>query len=95
MFRAVEESPRELTAARRYLGVYLMGARDATEKFADLYGRTRDATVKTDYLALLDDLERGMEAKRETLLISDRTDLDVEIEVLRDRLKRDGLPVGE
>jgi hypothetical protein len=36
-----------------------------------------------------------MEAKRETLLISDRTDLDVEIEVLRDRLKRDGLPVGE
>ena len=52
-------------------------------------------SAKRDYLALLDDLERGMDAKRETLLITDRTDLDVEIEVLRDRLKRDGLPVRD
>lgn len=95
MFRAVEDDPRDLSAARKYLGVYLMGARDATAKFADLYAVTRDGTVKADYFALLDDLERGMDAKRETLLVSDRTDLDVEIEVLRDRLKRDGLPTGE
>ncbi|PWJ18301.1 5-bromo-4-chloroindolyl phosphate hydrolysis family protein [Jannaschia seohaensis] len=95
MFRTVEEDPRDLSAARKFLGVYLMGARDATAKFADLYAQTRDATAKREYFALLDDLERGMDAKRETLLITDRTDLDVEIEVLRDRLKRDGLPVGE
>lgn len=95
MFRAVEDDPRDLSAARKFLGVYLMGARDATAKFADLFAATRDPVVKTDYFALLDDLERGMDAKRETLLISDRTDLDVEIEVLRDRLKRDGLPTGE
>lgn len=95
MFRAVEDDPRDLTPARKYLGVYLMGARDATVKFADLYAQTRDATVKADYFALLDDLERGIDTKRETLLITDRTDLDVEIEVLRDRLKRDGLPIGE
>ncbi|TFL19598.1 5-bromo-4-chloroindolyl phosphate hydrolysis family protein [Jannaschia formosa] len=95
MFRTVEEDPRDLSAARKFLGVYLMGARDATAKFADLYAQTRDATVKREYFALLDDLEKGMDAKRETLLVTDRTDLDVEIEVLRDRLKRDGLPVGE
>ncbi|MGB3406788.1 MAG: 5-bromo-4-chloroindolyl phosphate hydrolysis family protein [Jannaschia sp.] len=95
MFRAVEDDPRDLTAARKFLGVYLMGARDATAKFADLYAATGDPVVKTDYFALLDDLEKGMDAKRETLLLSDRTDLDVEIEVLRDRLKRDGLPTGE
>lgn len=95
MFRAVEDDPRDLSTARKYLGVYLMGARDATAKFADVYAQTKDAAVKADYFALLDDLERGMEAKRETLLITDRTDLDVEIEVLRDRLKRDGLPTGE
>ena len=95
MFRTVEDDPRDLTAARKYLGVYLMGARDATVKFADLYAATRDAGAKADYLKLLDDLERGMDAKRETLLIADRNDLDVEIEVLRDRLKADGLPTGE
>lgn len=95
MFRAVEDDPRDLSAARKFLGVYLMGARDATAKFADLYAATRDPVVKTEYFALLDDLEKGMDAKRETLLITDRTDLDVEIEVLRDRLKRDGLPTGE
>ncbi|MEM7640972.1 MAG: 5-bromo-4-chloroindolyl phosphate hydrolysis family protein [Pseudomonadota bacterium] len=95
MFRQVEDDPRDLTSARKYLGVYLMGARDATAKFADLYAETRDPVVKTDYFALLDDLEKGIEARRETLLVSDRTDLDVEIEVLRDRLKRDGLPTGD
>jgi 5-bromo-4-chloroindolyl phosphate hydrolysis protein len=95
MFRAVEDDPRDLSAARRFLGVYLMGARDATAKFADLYAQTRDATVKAEYFSLLDDLEKGMDAKRETLLLTDRSDLDVEIEVLRDRLKRDGLLVGE
>jgi 5-bromo-4-chloroindolyl phosphate hydrolysis protein len=95
MFRQVEDDPRDLTSARKYLGVYLMGARDATAKFADLYAETRDQSAKAEYFALLDDLERGIEARRETLLIGDRTDLDVEIEVLRDRLKQDGLPTRE
>ncbi|WP_299649399.1 5-bromo-4-chloroindolyl phosphate hydrolysis family protein [uncultured Jannaschia sp.] len=95
MFRVVEDDPRDLNAARKFLTVYLMGARDATAKFADLYASTRDRQAKVDYFHLLDDLERGMDARRETLLSSDRTDLDVEIEVLRDRLKADGLPTGE
>ncbi|WP_299816103.1 5-bromo-4-chloroindolyl phosphate hydrolysis family protein [uncultured Jannaschia sp.] len=95
MFRVVEDDPRDLNAARKFLSVYLMGARDATAKFADLYAATRDRQAKVDYFSLLDDLERAMDARRETLLISDRTDLDVEIEVLRDRLKADGLPTGE
>ena len=95
MFRTVEDDPRDLTAARKYLGVYLMGARDAAAKFADLYAATRDPEAKAEFFGLLDELERGFDAKRETLLVADRTDLEVEIEVLRDRLKRDGLPTGD
>jgi len=34
LFRAVEDDPRDLTAARKYMGVYLLGARDATARFA-------------------------------------------------------------
>lgn len=91
MFRTVEEDPRDLTAARKYLGVYLQGARDATVKFADLYGRNRDPQVRADYLALIDDLESNFSARTQKLLLTDRSDLDVEIDVLRERLSRENL----
>ncbi|PZX17772.1 5-bromo-4-chloroindolyl phosphate hydrolysis protein [Palleronia aestuarii] len=91
MFRRVEEDPRDLSGARRWLGVYLLGARDATVKFADLYARNRDPEVRKDYILLLDDLEEGFARRTETMLLDDRSDLDVEIEVLRDRLARDGV----
>lgn len=91
MFRTVEQDPRDLTAARRYLGVYLLGARDATVKFADLYSRSRDAKARSDYEALLNDLEKEFAARTEKLLLDDRTDLDIEIEVLRERLEREGV----
>ncbi len=87
LFRGVEDDPRDLTAARKYLSVYLMGARDATVKFADLYARSRDAQARADYLALLDDLETTFADRSRSLLNDNRSDLDVEISVLRDRLK--------
>ena len=91
MFRIVEEDPRDLTASRRYLGVYLLGARDATIKFAELFQRTRDEPARTEYLTLLDDLEQSFAARSKKLLLDDKTDLDVEIEVLRERLAREGV----
>jgi hypothetical protein len=91
MFRTVEQDPRDLTGARRWLGVYLLGARDATVKFADLHSRTRDAGAKAEYLALLDDLEQGFAERTRKMLLDDRSDLDVEIEVLRDRLDREAV----
>lgn len=95
MFRAVENDPRDLTAARRYLGVYLLGAKDATVKFAKLYAAGRDPGVKADYTALLDDLEANFTAKHQALLSDNRTDLDIEIDVLRDRLRREGIHLAE
>lgn len=89
MFRTVEEDPRDLTAARKFLGVYLLGARDATVKFADLYTRRRDPQARAQYVALLDDLETNFASKTDTLLSDNRSDLDVEIEVLRERLARE------
>jgi 5-bromo-4-chloroindolyl phosphate hydrolysis protein len=89
LFRTVEADPRDLTAARRYLSVYLMGARDATVKFADLYARNRDPKAREDYLNLLDDLETTFADRSRRLLSDNRTDLDVEIDVLRERLKRE------
>ncbi|MFN3577425.1 MAG: 5-bromo-4-chloroindolyl phosphate hydrolysis family protein [Tabrizicola sp.] len=89
LFRTIESDPGDLTAARKYLSVYLMGARDATVKFADHYARSRDAGARTDYETLLSDLETTFAEKSKTFLTNSRSDLDVEIAVLRDRLKLD------
>jgi 5-bromo-4-chloroindolyl phosphate hydrolysis protein len=93
MFRQVEEDPRDLTQARRYLGVYLQGARDATVQFADLYARGRDARVRADYLAFLDDLDTNFAKRTTVMLADDRTNFDVETEVLRERLNRENLHI--
>jgi hypothetical protein len=95
MFRAVEDDPRDLSSARKFLSVYLRGARDATLKFADLYAKTKDAKARGDYEALLGDLETSFTQQRKTMLLENRSDLDVEIEVLRDRLKQEGLRAGD
>jgi len=94
LIRTVEEDPRDLTAARKYLGVYLMGARDATVKFADIYGRSRDAKARADYATLLDDLSDNFAARTRKLLVEDRSDLNIEIDVLRDRLQREGVRIA-
>ena len=96
MLRTVENDPRDLTAARRYLSIYLMGARDATVKFADLHARLHarahdDMGARKDYFALLSDLEQNFIDKTHKLLSDDAADLGIEIEVLRDRLRREGI----
>ncbi|MBB5516000.1 hypothetical protein FHS89_002020 [Rubricella aquisinus] len=91
VIRAVEDDPRDLPRARKFLGLYLTGARDATIKFADIWTRSRDAQARADYECLLDDLETSFRAHREKLMIEDRSDLDIEIDVLRHRLQQEGL----
>ncbi|MEQ8293921.1 MAG: 5-bromo-4-chloroindolyl phosphate hydrolysis family protein [Roseovarius sp.] len=91
MLRTIENDPRDLTGARKYLTVYLMGAKDATVKFADVYARSRDAKAREDYFGLLTDLEQNFNAKTRALLSDDSADLEIEIEVLRDRLEREGI----
>ncbi|MRX49433.1 hypothetical protein GI374_03015 [Paracoccus sp. S-4012] len=95
LFRRVEEDPGDLTAARRYLGVYLMGARDATVKFVDLYVQTQDASARAAWEALIADLETNFAARTRSLMQGSRADMDIEIEVLRDRLAREGVRVPQ
>ena len=94
MFRVVEEDPGDLTSARRYMGVYLMGARDASVKFADVWTQSREASARAAYEALLDDMEANYTARTRALLADGREGLDIEIDVLRDRLAREGLAMA-
>jgi hypothetical protein len=87
LFRGVESDPGDLTAARKYLSVYLQGAHDATVQFADIFAREKSAKARADYEALLTDLETNFAARSKALLSDSHTNLDIEIQVLRDRLK--------
>lgn len=98
LFRAVEQDPGDLALARRYMGVYLDGARDATNRFVELWIAHRDTAARTAYEALLTDLETDFASRTRTLIEGGRQDLTLEIEVLRERLSREGLradPVAE
>ncbi len=90
MFRRVEDDPRDLNAARKYLGVYLRGARDAATKFEGL-GTDRTAEDRARFTALLGDLETRFAARTATLAADNRLDLAVEVDVLRERLAQDGI----
>ncbi len=90
MLRTVEQDPRDLTRARKYMGVYLKSARDATIKFAALNQRSRDTVKQAEFVALINDLETSFNGERQLMLQDNQSDLDVEIEVLQERLQREG-----
>lgn len=91
VFRVVERDPRDLGRSRAFLSVYLLGLRDATVKYADLAARGGSPGARERYESLLSDLEASFGKQRTHLLEDNRGSLDVEIEVLRDRLRQDGL----
>lgn len=91
VFRAIERDPRDLSRTRRFLSVYLVGLRDATHKFADLRPETRKGAPRDQYEALITDMETSFSARRGALLEERTDELEIEIEVLRERLQQDGL----
>ena len=87
ILREIQSDPRDLSRSRRFLSVHLVGLRDATVKFADAAGKGAADDLKGRYADLLGDLETSFASHRTALLSNDQTDLEVEIDVLRDRLK--------
>jgi hypothetical protein len=85
----IERDPRDLLRARRFLSITLTGTRDAAVKYAAL--GVRDPAMRDAFAALLTHLETSFESQRARLIAEDRAELEVEIEVLSDRLAQDRL----
>jgi 5-bromo-4-chloroindolyl phosphate hydrolysis protein len=84
----IEEDPRDLTRARKFLKVYLEGTARVTESYAKTHGR--DATTEvldTNFQEVLDSIESTFDEQHQKLLKNDQLDLDVKIEVLKTQLK--------
>ena len=90
MIAMVERDPRDLGRAKRYLNVYLKGAEDAMRKYAGQHEHfSGDPKMREQFLSMWSELEASFSRGKDTLLIDDRTDLEVEIEVLRERLDQE------
>ena len=84
----IEEDPKDLGRARKFLKVYLDGTARVAESYAKAHGR--DATTEvldTNFQEVLDSIETTFDEQHKKLLENDQFDLDVKIEVLKTQLK--------
>jgi 5-bromo-4-chloroindolyl phosphate hydrolysis protein len=87
----IEDDPRDLRRARKFLHVYLDGARTVTENYASAAAKAASPEMEAKFRAVLDELKRTCEEQYQRLLENDTLDLDAQIEVLKIRLTKEGL----
>lgn len=85
----IEEDPSDLRRARKFLKVYLDGALEATRKYVRNQHDLGETGMYMKFRSLLDDMQSTFDAQHEKLLMNDHIDLDVEIDVLAERLSRE------
>lgn len=92
VLEVIEEDPGDLRRARRFLNVYLDGARRVVEGYARTHRHGQeDAALAGNFRNVLDTIEAVFAEQHRKLLEDDAFDLDVQIEVLATQLKREGV----
>ncbi len=87
----IGDDPEDFRRARKFLNVYLDGAQQVTDKFARTQNDTNSAELEANFRTLLQDMETVCEEQYQHLMDNDMVDLDVQMEVLTTRLKREGV----
>jgi 5-bromo-4-chloroindolyl phosphate hydrolysis protein len=87
----IERDPRDAARARRFLNLYLDSAERVTVEYARTHQQIRSRPLEGNFRQLLIDMEKTFEDQHRHLLENDMMSLDVEIEVLNARLKREGV----
>lgn len=81
----IARDPNDAERARKFLVVILPSARRSVEKFLET--GVRDGELDGRFEALLGELETAATKQLETLRLDEKLDLEVEMEVLADRLR--------
>ena len=87
----IESDPRDIRRARKFLNVYLDGARQVTEGYAKTHRHTQSGELEQNFRNVLVTIESVFREQKQKLLEEDVFDLDVKIEVLNTQLKREGI----
>ena len=87
----IERDPRDAARARRFLNLYLDSAERVTTEYARTHRQVRSQPLEDNFKNLLVDMESTFSDQYKKLLENDVDSLDVEINVLNERLKREGV----
>ena len=87
----IERDPTGAARARRFLNLYLDSAQRVALEYARTQLQVRNQPVELNFRQLLVDMETTFAEQHKRLVARDLLSLDVDIEVLNARLKREGL----
>ncbi|MEA3638442.1 MAG: 5-bromo-4-chloroindolyl phosphate hydrolysis family protein [Lamprobacter sp.] len=87
----VEDDPRDLWRARKFLTVYLEGVQRVVEGYAKTHGQVAAPKLDQRFRHALETVEAAFREQHQVLLERDVDDLDVQIEVLTQQLAREGI----
>ncbi len=87
----IEASPKDLHRARKFLYVYLDGAKRVCEGYAKTHEKLHSLQLEDNFRNVLITIEDVFKRQESRLLEKEILDLDVQIEVLNKQLKREGI----
>jgi 5-bromo-4-chloroindolyl phosphate hydrolysis protein len=87
----VEQNPRDLSRARRFLVTYLDGTRDVVAKYAAQQRDVAETALADNFRRVLTTVEQVFAEQEKVLRSDDKLDLEVKIEVLETQMRREGV----
>jgi hypothetical protein len=87
----IARDPRDFRRARKFLNTYLDGAERVVNGYAETHTNLRNQTLEVNFRRVLVTIEEVFGQQYQRLLENDLRDLDVDIEVLENQLKSEGL----
>ena len=87
----IEDNPRDLRRARKFLNVYLNGAHKVSKGYVDTHARVQSDELESNFRNVLVSIETVFSEQYKKLLEHDVQDLDIQIEVLDAQLKHEGI----
>lgn len=91
ILEVLKAKPEVLGRARKFLEVYLTGARQVIEKYAETHRFAPSEELESRFRRLLETIESSFAEQREALLADDVLELDVAIQVLEQQLRQEGI----
>jgi uncharacterized spore protein YtfJ len=91
VLQQIEKDPSDLRRARRFLVTYLDGTRDVVSGYRAQQRDLADTPLAENFRHVLETVEKVFDEQQEVLKRNDSLDLEVQIEVLKTQLEREGV----
>jgi len=87
ILQTIQEDPKDVRVARKFLTVYIDGVAKVTNSYTSLEEEQITPEIKTKIHTLMDDVEERFDKELKRLKENNAFDLDVHIDVLKEQIK--------